>query len=480
VLPGRRGAARPTDVLGVLAALVVRPRRVRGSGSAAQGPRLRVRGSGSAAQGPRPVERRREFRSEGAKAPLVALIAVALIVQKYGGTSVGDPERIKAVADHIARTARAGNQVIVAVSAMGKTTDDLIRLANEVAHDPRGREMDMLLTAGERISIALVSMAVNDLGVPAQSFTGSQAGIVTDTEHGNAKIVEIKGDRIKEALDAGNVAIVAGFQGVSTAKEIVTLGRGASDLTAVAMSARFGADVCEIYTDVEGVYTADPRIVPNARKLTSITLEEMLEMAATGGRVLALRSVEFARNHGVRMHVRSSFTWAPGTWVVAEEEQSMEQAIISGVTHDTSEAKITIEQVPDQPGVAGKVFRALADEAVNVDMIVQNVSTEGHTDISFTIPRLDVSRAAPIMEKIVADIGARGYQADDSIARVSLVGAGMKTHPGVAATMFETLANEHINIEMISTSTIRISCVVRESDIERALIALHDAYQLGV
>ena len=404
---------------------------------------------------------------------------MALIVQKYGGTSVGDPDRIKAVADHIARTARAGNQVIVTVSAMGKTTDDLIRLANDVAHDPRGREMDMLLTAGERISIALVSMAVNDLGVPALSFTGSQAGIVTNTDHGNAKIVEIKGDRIKEALDAGNVAVVAGFQGVSTAKEIVTLGRGASDLTAVAMAARFGADACEIYTDVEGVYTADPRIVPNARKQSRITLEEMLEMAATGGRVLALRSVEYARNHGVKIHVRSSFTWAPGTWV-EEENPDMEQAIISGVTHDTTEAKITIEQVPDQPGVAGKVFRALADELVNVDMIVQNVSTAGHTDISFTIPRLDVSRLAPIMDKIVAEIGATGYQTDDSIARVSLVGAGMKTHPGVAATMFETLANNDINIEMISTSTIRVSCVVREADIERAVVALHDAFELGV
>ena len=404
---------------------------------------------------------------------------MALIVQKYGGTSVGDPDRIRAVADHIARTARAGNQLIVTVSAMGKTTDDLIRLANDVAHDPRGREMDMLLTAGERISIALVSMAVNDLGVPALSFTGSQAGIVTDTEHGNAKIVEIKGDRIKEALDSGNVAVVAGFQGVSTAKEIVTLGRGASDLTAVAMAARFGADACEIYTDVEGVYTADPRIVPNARKQSRITLEEMLEMAATGGRVLALRSVEYARNHGVKIHVRSSFTWAPGTWV-EEENPNMEQAIISGVTHDASEAKITIEQVPDQPGVAGKVFRSLADEMVNVDMIVQNVSTAGHTDISFTIPRVDVTRSAPIMDKIVAEIDAAGYQTDDSIARVSLVGAGMKTHPGVAATMFETLANNDINIEMISTSTIRVSCVVRESDVERAVVALHDAFELGV
>ena len=403
---------------------------------------------------------------------------MALIVQKYGGTSVGDPDRIKAVADHIARTARAGNQVIVAVSAMGKTTDDLIRLANDVASNPGGRELDMLLTAGERISIALVSMAVNDLGVPAVSFTGSQAGIVTDTQHGNAKIVEIKGERIREALDNGNVAIVAGFQGVSTAKEIVTLGRGASGLTAVAMAARFGADSCEIYTDVEGVYTADPRIVPNARKQARITLEEMLEMAATGGRVLALRSVEYARNHGVKIHVRSSFTWAPGTWV-EEESPSMEQAIISGVTHDVSEAKVTIEQVPDKPGVAGRMFRALADANCNVDMIVQNVSTAGFTDISFTLPKADVQRLEAVIGPVVAETGAKGWQTDAAVGRVSLVGAGMKTHPGIAATMFETLATEGINIEMISTSTIRISCVVREADVERAVRALHDAFELG-
>ena len=403
---------------------------------------------------------------------------MALIVQKYGGTSVGDPDRIKAVADHIARTARAGNQVIVAVSAMGKTTDNLIRLANDVASNPGGRELDMLLTSGERISIALVAMAVADLGVPAVSFTGSQAGIVTDTQHGNAKIIEIKGDRIREALDAGNVCVVAGFQGVSTAKEIVTLGRGASDLTAVAMAARFGAESCEIYTDVEGVYTADPRIVPNARKQAQITLEEMLEMAATGGRVLALRSVEYARNHGVKIHVRSSFTWAPGTWVT-EENPAMEQAIISGVTHDTSEAKVTIGHVPDQPGVAGKVFRSLADAGCNVDMIVQNVSSQGHTDISFTLPKLDLGRMDSVMAAIVAEIGAGGFHTDPEVGRVSLVGAGMKTHPGVAATMFETLANENINIEMISTSTIRISCVVRQSDVERAVVALHDAFELG-
>jgi aspartate kinase len=402
---------------------------------------------------------------------------VALLVQKFGGTSVADPDRIRAVAEHIARTRRAGNEVVVAVSAMGKSTDDLVRLAHEVSTNPTGREMDMLLTAGERISMALLSMAVNDLGVPAVSFTGSQAGIVTDTDHGRAKIIEIKGDRIREALARGQVAIVAGFQGVSTTKEIVTLGRGASDLTAVALAAAFGADVCEIYTDVEGVYTADPRIVPDARRLARISFEEMLEMAATGGRVLAMRSVEVARNHHVPLHVRSSFTWAPGTWVV-EEVPMMEEAIISGVTHDVSEAKITIEQVPDRPGVAASVFRALAEDGVNVDMIVQNVSTAGHTDISFTVPRTDLAKTVVVMDKVVVDTEARGYRSDSEIGRVSLVGAGMKTHPGVAAKMFETLADEGINIEMISTSTIRISCVLRDSDVEPAVRTLHRAFGL--
>ncbi len=404
---------------------------------------------------------------------------MALLVQKFGGTSVADPDRIRAVADHIARTRRDGNDVIVAVSAMGKSTDDLIRLAHDVSSHPTGREMDMLLSAGERISMALLSMAVNDLGVPAVSFTGSQAGIVTDTEHGRAKIIEIKGDRIREAIANGQVAIVAGFQGVSTAKEIVTLGRGASDLTAVALAASFNADVCEIYTDVEGVYTADPRIVPDARRLARVSFEEMLEMAATGGRVLAMRSVEVARNHNVALHVRSSFTWAPGTWVV-EEVPMMEGAIISGVTHDVSEAKITIEQVPDRPGVAALVFHALADAGVNVDMIVQNVSTEGATDISFTVPRADVGSTVGVMEKIVVDTEARGYRADSGVGRVSLVGAGMKTHPGVAAKMFQTLADDGINIEMISTSTIRISCVVSEADVEHAVRSLHSAFALEV
>lgn len=403
---------------------------------------------------------------------------MGLLVQKFGGTSVADPDRIRAVADHIARTRRAGDDVVVVVSAMGKTTDDLIRLANDVTRHPGGREMDMLLTSGERISMALLCMAVEDLGVPAISFTGSQAGIVTDTAHGRAKILEVRADRIREALAEGKVAIVAGFQGVSTDRDITTLGRGGSDTTAVALAAALGADVCEIYTDVEGVYSADPRVVPEARRLAHVSFDEMLEMAATGGRVLALRSVEFARNYGVPVHVRSSFTWAPGTWVT-EEDPSMEQAIISGVTHDSSEAKITIEQVPDRPGIAGRMFRELADSGINVDMIVQNVSTAGHTDISFTLPRDDLARATTVMEKIVVETEASGFRTDERIGRVSLVGAGMKTNPGVAARMFEVLADEGINIEMISTSTIRISCVVHEDDVERAVRALHRAFELS-
>jgi aspartate kinase len=416
----------------------------------------------------------------GVPGPPVPLTAV-LLVQKFGGTSVADPDRIRAVADHVARTRREGDDVVVVVSAMGKSTDDLIRLARDVSDHPEGRELDMLLTAGERISMALVCMAVESLGVPAVSFTGSQAGIVTDTEHGRAKIIEVRGDRIRDALGEGKVAIVAGFQGVSTSREITTLGRGASDLTAVALAAALGADVCEIYTDVEGVYTADPRVVPLAHKLPRVSFDEMLEMAATGGRVLALRSVEFARNHHVRVHVRSSFTWAPGTWITEEEDPSMtsmEQAIISGVTHDASEAKITIEQVPDRPGVAATWFRALADAGVNVDMIVQNVSTAGHTDISFTVPRADLSRAETCMDKIVVETEATGYRTDERIGRISLIGAGMRTNPGVAAQMFEVLAGEDINIEMISTSTIRVSCVVAEDDVERGVRALHTAFGL--
>jgi aspartate kinase len=406
----------------------------------------------------------------------VAPSGLPLVVQKYGGTSVADPDRIRAVADHVARTRRQGADVVVVVSAMGKTTDELIRLANEVSNAPAARELDMLLTAGERITMSLLCMALIDLGVPSVSFTGSQAGIVTDTTHGKAKILEVRAQRLTDALAAGNVVVVAGFQGVSTAFDVTTLGRGGSDTTAVALAAALGASACEIYTDVAGVYTADPRLVPDARRLGQVSYEEMLDMAATGGRVLALRSVEFARNHSVAVHVRSSFTWEPGTWV--REESSMEAAIISGVTHDTSEAKVTISQVPDRPGIAARVFRALADESVNVDMIVQNTSSGGTTDISFTVPKDDLARAARVIEGIVPEIGAAAFDQDSDIARVSLIGAGMKTHPGVAATMFEVLAKESVNIEMISTSSIRISCVVRSGDVERAVRALHDVFGL--
>jgi aspartate kinase len=401
---------------------------------------------------------------------------VSLVVQKYGGTSVADPSRIKAVADHIVATRQTGSEVLVVVSAMGSTTDELERLAFDVSPAPSARELDMLLTAGERISIALLCMAILDRGEQAVSFTGSQAGIMTDTSHGRAKIVEVRAERLREALTEGAIAVVAGFQGVSTTADITTLGRGGSDTTAVALASALGAEVCEIYTDVAGVFTADPRLVPSARKLARVSYEEMLDLAATGGRVLTLRSVEFARNYHVPVHVRSSFTWEAGTWV--GEEDPMEQAIISGVTQDVSEAKVTITRVPDRPGVAAKLFRTLADESVNVDMIVQNVSSAGQTDISFTVPREDLTRARKVMDTIVDDLEAAGVTHDAEIGRVSLVGAGMKTHPGVAAEMFEVLAREGINIEMISTSSIRISCVVAAGDVEPAVRALHGAFGL--
>jgi aspartate kinase len=403
---------------------------------------------------------------------------MALVVQKFGGTSVGDTERIRAVADHVARTKRAGDDVVVVVSAMGKSTDELLRLARDVADEAPPREMDMLLTAGERISMSLLCMALADLGVQAVSFTGSQAGIITDTEHTRAKILEVRPDRLRKAISQGTVPVVAGFQGVSTERDVTTLGRGGSDVTAVALAAALDADVCEIYTDVTGVFSADPRVVPTAKRLSRVSFEEMLEMAATGGRVLMLRSVEFARNHHVPLHVRSSFTWEPGTWVV-EEEPDMEQAIVSAVTHDVSEAKVTVIGVPDRPGVAARLFRALADRGINVDMIVQNVSEAGSTDISFTVPRSDLETATQVARSLEAELGFSSVTTDGSIARVSVIGAGMKSYPGVTATMFETLAGEGINIEMISTSSIRISCVVDESDVERAMMALHEAFGLG-
>ncbi|MGC8463379.1 MAG: aspartate kinase [Acidimicrobiales bacterium] len=401
-----------------------------------------------------------------------------LVVQKFGGTSVADADRIRAVADHVARTRRDGNDVVVVVSAMGKTTDDLVRLAADVSSTQPAREVDMLLSAGERISMALLCMALADLGVAATSFTGSQAGIVTDEVHTRAKILEVKGDRLRLTLAAGGVPVVAGFQGVSTANDVTTLGRGGSDTTAVALAAALGADVCEIYTDVSGVFTSDPRIVPAAHKLPRVSFEEMLEISATGGRVLALRSVEFARNHHVPLHVRSSFTWEPGTWV-GEEVPDMEQAMVTAVTHDLSEAKVTVTGVPDRPGLAARLFRALADRNVNVDMIVQNVSTEGTTDISFTVPGADLAVSAEAATELVPELGATGVTTDDHVARVSLIGAGMKTNPGVTARTFETLAAEGINIEMISTSSIRISCMVRSDQAEVAVRALHAAFELG-
>jgi aspartate kinase len=403
---------------------------------------------------------------------------MTLVVQKFGGTSVGDADRIRAVADHVARTRRAGTDVVAVVSAMGKTTDDLIRLAGEVSTVQPPREYDMLVSSGERISMALLCMALADLGVPSASFTGSQAGIVTDTDHTRAKIVEIRAGRITEALSAGKVPVVAGFQGVSTERDVTTLGRGGSDTTAVALAAVLGADVCEIYTDVTGVFSADPRVVPAAHRLPRISFEEMLEIAATGGRVLQLRAVEFARNHHVPLQVRSSFTWEPGTWIV-EEDTSMEQAVVTAVTHDVSEAKVTVVGVPDRPGLAARLFRALADRGVNVDEIVQNTSVHGMTDISFTVPRTDLAAAVEVADGLSDELGATGVTSDDDVAKVSVIGAGMKSHPGVTATMFETLAAEGINIEMISTSTIRISCMVRGQEVERAVRALHGAFELS-
>ena len=400
-----------------------------------------------------------------------------LIVQKYGGTSVADADRIRAVAENVAITRRRGNDVVVVVSAMGKATDNLISLAGQVSTSQQGREMDMLLTTGERVSMALLCMALADKGVPAKSFTGSQVGIVTDTAHGKAKILEVKGDRVRAALGEGKVCVVAGFQGISTDNEITTLGRGGSDTTAAALAAALGADACEIYTDVTGVFSADPRIVPEARKLASIHFDEMLEMAGAGSKVLALRSVEFARNHNVPLHVRSAFTWEPGTWV-SSEEPAMEDPIISGVVTDVNEAKVTVLAVPDRPGVSAALFEPLAAANVNVDMIVQNTSTDGFTDISFTVPIADMKASEEIVGRIATEFGAKGVRLDPEIAKVSLVGAGMKTSAGIAAKMFRTLADNGVNIEMISTSPIRISVVIDTPDLDVAARCLHTAFGL--
>jgi aspartate kinase len=408
---------------------------------------------------------------------------MGLIVQKFGGSSVADAEGLKRVAARIVATKKAGNQVVVVVSAMGDTTDELIDLANQVSPIPPGRELDMLLTAGERISMALLAIAINNLGFEALSFTGSQAGVITDSTHGKARIIDVTPGRIREAIDAGSIAIVAGFQGISQdTNDITTLGRGGSDTTAVALAAALDADVCEIYTDVDGIFSADPRAIPAARKLKTVTYEEMLELAAAGAKVLHLRCVEYARRFKLPIHVRSSFSPLEGTWVVENHPEggTMEQAIIAGVAHDKSEAKVTIVGVPDRTGVAARIFQALADNDLNIDMIVQNVSAAatGLTDISFTLPKADGAEATTVLKKIQGEVGFASIQYDDTIGKLSLVGAGMRSHPGVTATFFAAMAEAGVNIEMISTSEIRISVIVREGDLERAAQAAHTAFGL--
>ena len=401
---------------------------------------------------------------------------MAFVVEKFGGTSVAGPDRIRVVADHVARRRSRGDDIVLVVSAMGSETDELLRMASDVASNPPGREVDMLITGGERKACALMAMALSDLGVAAASFTGSQAGFRTDSSHTDAKIVQITPRRITEALARGLVPVVGGSQGVSGDGDVTFFGRGGSDTTAVALAHVLGADYCEIYTDVPGVFSADPRIVPDARRMDAVSFDELLEMTASGCPKPAMRAVELARNYGVELHVRSAFSWIPGTTVTGEE--AMEHAIISAVTHDASEAKMTVSGVADKPGVAGRLFRALADTDVNVDMIVQNVSSQGVTDISFTVPRAQLESARDVAEGLIGELGADDISADDGIARVSLIGAGMQTNPGVAARMFETLAAAAINIEMISTSAIRISCVIRAGDMERAVSSLHESFEL--
>lgn len=408
---------------------------------------------------------------------------MGLVVQKYGGSSVADAERIKRVAERIVATRKAGSDVVVVVSAMGDTTDELLDLAGQVAPVPPGRELDMLLTAGERISMALLAMAIHSLGFEARSFTGSQAGVLTTARHGAARIIDVTPGRIQGAVDEGAIAIVAGFQGVSQdTKDITTLGRGGSDTTAVALAAALKADVCEIYTDVDGVYTADPRIVPNAKKLETVTYEEMLELAACGAKILHLRSVEYARRYDLPIHVRSSYSNKTGTIVAGSmEDPSVEQAIISGVAHDRSEAKITVVGVPDQPGVAAMILRTVADAEANIDMVVQNVSVAATalTDISFTLPKSDGPAAMSALQKVQGSIGFDRLIFDEHIGKVSVVGAGMRSHPGVIATFCEALAKVGVNIEIISTSEIRISAVCRDTDLDAAVRAVHEAFDLG-
>ncbi|HEY3507114.1 MAG TPA: aspartate kinase [Actinocatenispora sp.] len=408
---------------------------------------------------------------------------MTLVVQKYGGSSVSDAERIKRVAERIVSARKAGDDVVAVVSAMGDTTDELLDLAHQVSPLPPGRELDMLLTSGERISMALLAMAIHNLGYEARSFTGSQAGVLTTSSHGKARIIDVTPGRIKGAVDEGAVAIVAGFQGISQdTKDITTLGRGGSDTTAVALAAALHADSCEIYTDVDGVYSADPRIVADAKRVDRITYEEMLELAACGAKVLHLRSVEYARRFNMPIHVRSSYSTKTGTIVAGSmEDLPVEQALITGVAHDRSEAKITVLSVPDEPGRAAKIFQVVTDAEINIDMIVQNVSTQatGRTDISFTLPKDDGAAAMTALQKMQSVIGFDGLLFDDHIGKVSLVGAGMRSNPGVAAQFFEALADAGVNIEMISTSEIRVSVVCRDTDLDDAVRALHEAFDLG-
>ena len=402
---------------------------------------------------------------------------MALVVQKFGGTSVADADRMREVANHVKRTRSRGDDVVLVVSAMGKETDGLLRLASEVNNDPPGREMDKLITAGERKSIALMCMALHAAGVPADSFTGNQAGFETDDNYGNSKIVSVDPHRVRDSVDKGRVAVVAGAQGMSADNNVTFLGRGGSDTTAVALAHGLGADACELYTDVSGVFTTDPRVCPTAKRMESISFDELLEMTAVGCPKPAMRSVEVARAFGVPLHVRSAFTWEPGTWVL-EEDPDMERAIIKGVVPDVSQAKVTLSGVQDEPGIAAKVFRTLADASINVDMIVQNVSDSERTDISFTVPLEDLEVATTTCEALADQLGFSGVMADPNLGRVSVVGAGMASNPGVAATMFETLAQNEVSIEMIATSPIRISCVIAEGDVDKATVALHTAYGL--
>jgi aspartate kinase len=408
---------------------------------------------------------------------------VALVVQKYGGSSVENAERVKRVAERVVATRKRGDDVVVVVSAMGDTTDELLDLAAQVSPVPEPRELDMLLTAGERISMALLAMAINNLGFQARSFTGSQAGMITTAAHGVARIIDVTPGRIRSSLDEGFITIVAGFQGVSQdTKDITTLGRGGSDTTAVALAAALEADVCEIYSDVDGVFTADPRIVPNAQKLDKITFEEMLEMAASGAKILHLRAVEYARRYGLPLHVRSSYTTKTGTMVSGYmEELPVEQALISGVAHDRSEAKITVTRVPDKPGAAASIFQVIADAEIDIDMIVQNVSTagNGHTDISFTLPKESGPKGTEALKKHQGAIGFEKLIYDENIGKVSLIGAGMRSHPGVTANFCQALADAGVNIEIISTSEIRISVVCRDTDLDAAVRAVHDKFELG-